>query len=373
MAALNFPNNPNVGNTYTSGVTTWTWDGVSWRSGGQIGPAGATGATGPTGSTGSAGATGYTGPTGSAGATGYTGPTGSAGSAGATGATGYTGPAGASGNYSNANVAVYLPVYTGNINSGNLTVTGTTIHGTGLNYSAANAYIQMGGSTNSYLQVAVQNTNSGNNASTDIAAVANNGSDNDTFVNMGITSSTYNQSAYNLYGANDGYLIVAGNTTTNGGNLIINTYTAKDIIFAVGGTLKTNEVARVRANTNSFVIGTSTNSNSTSTGALIVSGGAGIAGNVYAGNVYANNYYYANGTVFSGGGGGSSSIKFTNSNTAPVSPGLGDTWYNTAVDTLYEYVKDSNNTQFWLDISTAGGGGSGTNAGKVYGLNTIFN
>ena len=56
-----------------------------------------------------------------------------------------------------------------------------------------------------------------------------------------------------------------------------------------------------------------------------------------------------------------------------MSPQLGDTWYNTAVDTLYEYVKDSNNTQFWLDISTASGGGSGTNAGKVYGLNTIFN
>jgi len=35
---------------------------------------------------------------------------------------------------------------------------------------------------------------------------------------------------------------------------------------------------------------------------------------------------------------------------------LGDTWYNTTNDVLYEYVKDGNNTQFWLDISSASGG-----------------
>jgi hypothetical protein len=85
-------------------------------------------------------------------------------------------------------------------------------------------------------------------------------------------------------------------------------------------------------------------------------------GNIAGGNlnitssIYASNYYYANGVAFtgSGSGGGSSNIKFTSSNTAPVSPGLGDTWYNTSSDKLYEYIKDSANNQFWLDISTAG-------------------
>lgn len=31
--ALNFPNNPNVNDTFTSGGITWTWDGVSWNGG----------------------------------------------------------------------------------------------------------------------------------------------------------------------------------------------------------------------------------------------------------------------------------------------------------------------------------------------------
>jgi hypothetical protein len=79
------------------------------------------------------------------------------------------------------------------------------------------------------------------------------------------------------------------------------------------------------------------------------------AGNVVTTGVYASSYYYANGTVFSGGGGaggGTSSIAFTSSSSTPVSPGLGDTWYNTNNDTLYEYVKDGSNNYFWIDLTT---------------------
>jgi hypothetical protein len=50
---------------------------------------------------------------------------------------------------------------------------------------------------------------------------------------------------------------------------------------------------------------------STTTGALTVSGGVGIQGNVFADAVYTNSYFYANGTAFSGGGAGS--IGFTGS------------------------------------------------------------
>jgi hypothetical protein len=47
-------------------------------------------------------------------------------------------------------------------------------------------------------------------------------------------------------------------------------------------------------------------STSTTTGALKVAGGAGIAGNVYLGNIFSNQYYWANGSPFSSGGGGGS-------------------------------------------------------------------
>ena len=186
---------------------------------------------------------------------------------------------------SNITGALQIPNGGLGIANGNLYVGGTAVFGASLNYVPANAPIQVGYAINNYSQFAVQNASAGNNASTDIAAVANNGSDSDTYIDMGIVSSSYNQSAYNLYKPNDGYLIVAGNTTTGGGNLILNTYQANDIIFATGGTTTQFEVARI-THGNTFVIKSGVNnSNSANTGALQVWGGASISGNLYAGGV----------------------------------------------------------------------------------------
>jgi hypothetical protein len=142
MTAIDFPNSPTLNQQFTSGSTTWEWDGVSWNVirtplVGPTGPQGNVGPTGPTGPTGSAGATGPTGATGAQGVwtvtsatppalaeegdswfdpntggifiyydgywvetgaapQGPTGPTGSAGATGAIGPTGPTGPAGSS-------------------------------------------------------------------------------------------------------------------------------------------------------------------------------------------------------------------------------------------------------------------------------------
>ena len=244
----------------------------------------------------------------------------------------------ASGTNSTSSTTGALVVNGGAGISGNLYVASTVVLGTPLTYTPANGFLQIGSNINNYVQVAIQNANNGTNASTDIAAVANNGSDNDTYVDMGITSSTYNQAPYNLYGANDGYLIVSGNTTTQGGNLILNTYTAKDIVFATGGTLKGNEIGRFRANTNSFVISSGTNSTSISTGALQVVGGAGISGNLYVGsNIYV---------------GGTAVGKFYTGNTAPSGPNLGDRWYQGNADILFEYIQDAANNKFWLDLTS---------------------
>jgi len=166
---------------------------------------------------------------------------------------------------------------------GNLYVGGTGIFGSSINYTPANAPIQVGYSINNYSQFTIQNANSGNNASTDIAAVANNGSDNDTYVDMGIVSSGYSQAAYNLYNPNDGYIIVAGNTTTGGGNLILNTYQANDIIFATGGTTTKFEVARITHGNVLVVKSTNNASPAANIGAFNVWGGASITGNTYHG------------------------------------------------------------------------------------------
>ena len=96
--AINFPTNPTIGQTYTYGGITWTWNGTGWdkTTGSGSGNTGATGATGPQGNTGATGTTGATGPTGPQGNTGATGATGATGPQGNTGATGPQGNTGTS-------------------------------------------------------------------------------------------------------------------------------------------------------------------------------------------------------------------------------------------------------------------------------------
>jgi hypothetical protein len=58
---IDFPNSPSVDSTFTSGNTTWRWNGTAWKVVRDVAPTGATGPTGPTGVTGSTGSTGVTG------------------------------------------------------------------------------------------------------------------------------------------------------------------------------------------------------------------------------------------------------------------------------------------------------------------------
>jgi hypothetical protein len=57
MTAINFPDTPQVNDTFTAGVITWKWDGTTWKSqGAQIqGPEGPQGDQGPAGEAGANG------------------------------------------------------------------------------------------------------------------------------------------------------------------------------------------------------------------------------------------------------------------------------------------------------------------------------
>jgi len=58
---IDFPNTPSSNDEFTSGSTTWRWDGSVWKVIRNFAPTGATGAVGPTGAVGQTGATGITG------------------------------------------------------------------------------------------------------------------------------------------------------------------------------------------------------------------------------------------------------------------------------------------------------------------------
>ena len=145
---------------------------------------------------------------------------------------------------------------TGNVTGGNNIVVNQTINnevagnllvGNPLTFSAIATNLPYGGNQNNYLQMQLQNINSGASASSDYVATANNGSDVDTFIDMGINSSGYVPSdPFGYSWPNDGYLYVHGNTTTKGGNLMIATMHSSNTIFmAVGGQNSANIVANI--------------------------------------------------------------------------------------------------------------------------------
>ncbi|MFY7886753.1 MAG: hypothetical protein ACOVOV_18115, partial [Dolichospermum sp.] len=68
------------------------------------------------------------------------------------------------------------------------------------------AAIEVDLNQNTYLQVVVQNANTGNNASSDLVLTNDQGNDTVNFIDLGINGSGYNQAAFNIGGAGDGYL-----------------------------------------------------------------------------------------------------------------------------------------------------------------------
>jgi hypothetical protein len=114
--------------------------------------------------------------------------------------------------------------------------------------SSVNAIVGKG-NLNNYLQLNIQNTNAGTNASSDVVATADNGNETTNYVDLGINSSA--NTSGSMGNANDAYLYNMSQ------NFLIGTgVAAKSLVFMTGGTTQsTNE--RMRINGSGFVgIGT---------------------------------------------------------------------------------------------------------------------
>jgi hypothetical protein len=124
----------------------------------------------------------------------------------------------------------------------------------------------------------------------------------------------------------------SGVTTTAAGNFTISGN------LTVNGT--TNTINNTVVETSEYVTTiNATNVNSATIGNV---GSRGIFGNITT----TNGVFWSNGSAYS-----SSAFKYTASTTAPASPNLGDQWYNTSTNILYEYINDGTNT-VWVDVST---------------------
>ena len=135
--------------------------------------------------------------------------------------------------------------------------------------------IQATGNYNGYIEFNAQNISPSAMASTDIVATADNGTESTAYVDIGITGSGWNGTQPNSLGtaliANDGYVFVSG-PTVGTGNLVLGTLSTSTYVKIVVGY---NDIALPVAVFNEA----STVSTSTTTGALILSGGLGLQGN----------------------------------------------------------------------------------------------
>ena len=142
--------------------------------------------------------------------------------------------------------------------------------------------LQLTADINDYAQSNFQNINNGPKASTDWVLTSADGANFANFIDMAITSGTWDGtqdgSIGTAVGPNDGYLYVQGNTSTVGqGNLTIGVSSTGSVIrFFAGGVGSSAIVATINA--------PNTESTSTTTGALVLKGGAGIGGAVNIAN-----------------------------------------------------------------------------------------
>jgi hypothetical protein len=134
-----------------------------------------------------------------------------------------------------------------------------------------------------YAQVIMQNVNNSADSSSDFIAYANNGTDFAGYIDMGITSSTFDDPEFTITGPNDGYIFMTAPVgSTGAGNLVLatgDTGTDNKIIFAAGGLASDNTQMEITPDVNVH-IEIDTPSTSATTGALTVVGGVGIQGDM---------------------------------------------------------------------------------------------
>ena len=105
----------------------------------------------------------------------------------------------------------------------------------------ANAFFQVTGNVDSYLQTSLQNLSSDSYASGDVVATADNGNDESYYIDMGIASSQYAIEGFEVVGPNDGYLYVVGASylgpVSNTANLNLGSTTGSTRTWAGQGTV----------------------------------------------------------------------------------------------------------------------------------------
>ena len=226
---------------------------------------------------------------------------------------------------------------TGNVTGGNV-LTGGLISATSTITSAANitgGNVLTGGLISATSTITSADTITGGNLATGGTASATGNITGGNVLTAGEVSATGNVTGNYILG-NGAFLsgVITSVANINNGTSNVSIYAANaNVAVSVGGTAN----VAVFATTGEYITGL------LSVSGNITGGNISTAGNVAAGGFLSDNFYYANGAPRSFG------ITYTASTTPPPGPTIGDQWYNTSTDILYEYTYDGT-TSYWVDI-----------------------
>ena len=133
---------------------------------------------------------------------------------------------------------------------------------------ATNPIVAITGSANNYIQSYIYNLGNGAYTSSDFVVYPINGSDTAGWVDMGITGPVYNQAAYSVTGANEGYVFMSAPTASgSSGNLVFATDSTgvfNSMQWYTGGFAQSKANAQMTlSNSGALVVSGSIKSNST--------------------------------------------------------------------------------------------------------------
>ena len=187
--------------------------------------------------------------------------------------------------------------------SSNLNVTGVTaVFGNSssnvqLGYLATPSSIQESfGSQNNYIQIFLQNANSGQSASGDYSVYNDQGIATNIFTDMGINSSLWSNTTWTINGPNDGY-VYSGNN-----NFSVGTAGQAYINFFANGSLANNEIMRLTSGANVGIGNTNPNARLQVTGTANVDGVFNVGGATTLANtiIVTGNATFSNQTIHTG-------------------------------------------------------------------------
>ena len=138
--------------------------------------------------------------------------------------------------------------------------------------------------------------------------------------------------------------VISATANITGGNVLTGGIVSATGNVTGGGVITTGPSGNI-SGANVISATTFTASGNITGGNIITVGAISTSGNVYGNAILSDNYFYANGQPIPTG------IVYTAATSPPAGPDVGDQWYDTTSDVLYEYINDGT-SDYWVDTTS---------------------